>query len=45
MVGGFLIAFPGWMTTIIGAAITGALIAYLVIRKKPSATKVTAIST
>jgi TRAP transporter 4TM/12TM fusion protein len=45
MVGGFLIAFPGWMTTIIGAAITGALLAYLVIRKKPSATKVTAIST
>ena len=45
MIGGFLIAFPGWMTTIIGAAIAAALIAFLLVKKKPAATKLTAIST
>jgi len=45
MIGGFLIAFPGWMTTIVGAAIAAALIAFLLIKKKPAATKLTAIST
>jgi len=32
--GGFLIAFPGWMTTIIGVALTALVIALILIRKR-----------
>lgn len=33
--GGFLIAFPGWETTVIGAALTAIVIAITLIRKEP----------
>jgi TRAP transporter 4TM/12TM fusion protein len=38
IVGGFLIAFPEWKTTIIGAALTAMVIAITLIRKKNSST-------
>ena len=34
IVGGFLIAFPGWMTTLIGAAVTAVAVAIILIRKR-----------
>jgi len=37
--GGFLIAFPDWKTTIIGVALTAAVIAIIMIRKKPAASE------
>jgi TRAP transporter 4TM/12TM fusion protein len=39
VLGGFLIALPGWMTTIIGAALTGLVIAIILIIKKNAALK------
>jgi len=45
MIGGFLIAFPGWMTTIVGAVIAAVVIAFILITRKPSKAKLTAIST
>jgi TRAP-type uncharacterized transport system fused permease subunit len=38
VIGGFLIAFPDWKTTIIGAALTIAIIAITLTRKKHSST-------
>jgi TRAP-type uncharacterized transport system fused permease subunit len=36
VISGFLIAFPGWWASIIGAALTGMLITVILIRKKRS---------
>ncbi len=36
--GGFLIAFPNWKTTIIGVALTAAVIAIILVRKEHSST-------
>ncbi len=41
MIGGFLIAFPEWMTTIIGAAFTVLIVAILFIRKTVAAKLIT----
>jgi len=42
---GFMIALPGWMTTIVGAVIAAVVIAYILITRKPSKAKLTVIST
>ena len=42
--GGFLIAFPGWMTTIIGAAMTVLVIAVISLRRKNTARKLMPIA-
>jgi TRAP-type uncharacterized transport system fused permease subunit len=41
---GFLIAFPGWMITIIGAGIATVVITSILITKKMSKAKLTTIS-
>jgi TRAP transporter 4TM/12TM fusion protein len=43
--GGFLIAYPGLITTIIGTALTVFVIAIIIITKKPNKEKLTVIST
>jgi TRAP transporter 4TM/12TM fusion protein len=45
MIGGFMIAFPGWMTTIVGFVIAAVVIAFILITRKPSRANLTAIST
>jgi len=42
--GGFLIAFPRWMTTAIGAALTALVIAVILIRRKTAAGKLITVS-
>jgi TRAP transporter 4TM/12TM fusion protein len=48
VIGGFLIAFPGWqsfnwwMTSLIGSAVTAAVVAVILIRRKAAATKLIA---
>jgi len=39
IIGGFLIAFPDWMATIIGAALTVAVVAISLLRRKVASTK------
>jgi TRAP transporter 4TM/12TM fusion protein len=43
--GGFLVAYPGLITTIIGTALTVFVIAIIIITKKPNKEKLTVIST
>jgi TRAP-type uncharacterized transport system fused permease subunit len=45
MIGGFMIAFPGWMTTIVGFVIAAVVIAFILITRKPNKEKLIAIST
>jgi TRAP-type uncharacterized transport system fused permease subunit len=45
IISGFLIAFPNWIATIIGAAISILIIAIVFLRKRTAETKLTAIST
>jgi TRAP transporter 4TM/12TM fusion protein len=42
--GGFLIAFPGWMTTVIGAALAAVVVAMIFIKKKSARVKLAANS-
>jgi TRAP transporter 4TM/12TM fusion protein len=43
-VGGFLIALPGWMTTIIGVALAALVIAVILIRRRTAAGKLITVS-